>query len=277
MISELKSLSAVCPFFIPDQQGDLFALYYPPVSGGPPKQIFIHIPAFADEMNKSRRMISLQAREFAAKEYAVLIIDLFGTGDSQGDFSDANWTAWRQSLLSLCRALLQQGFTISLWALRCGTLLALDMAEKSEIQFENFLMWQPVLNGETFMMQFLRLRVASALMDRNAPREKTADLKKMLQDGHLLEVAGYGLNPELVNPLMAIRANQFKKLPFKKIAIIEVIGDSQKGAPINRKFVDELQHKDFDVSLQSVAGSPFWSTQEIVEVPELITASLQCI
>jgi len=277
MINKLKSLTSVSPFFIPDDQGEIFAIYYPPASGGSAEQVLIHIPAFADEMNKSRRMVAIQAREFARKDYAVLVIDLFGTGDSQGDFSDANWTAWRQSLLAICQALLQQGFSISLWALRCGALLALDLAEKAEIPFQNMLLWQPVLNGETFMMQFLRLRVASAIMDRNAPREKTADLKKILQNGELLEVAGYSLNPDLVNPLMAMRANQFKKLPFKNIAILEVIGDSQNGSPVNRKFADELQHKGRNATLQSVAGSPFWSTQEIVEVPELITASLQCI
>ncbi len=49
-------------------------------------------------MNKSRRMAALQARAFAAMGFGVLQIDLFGCGDSSGDFSDARWDIWKQDL-----------------------------------------------------------------------------------------------------------------------------------------------------------------------------------
>ncbi len=126
-------------FFIPGEQGNLYAIYYPPVSGASATQILLHIPAFAEEMNKSRRMVALQAREFARHDYGVLVIDLFGTGDSQGDFSDASWSLWKQSLTEICAQLLQQGFNVSFWALRSGALLALDVAEHAQLPLKNLL------------------------------------------------------------------------------------------------------------------------------------------
>ena len=51
----------------------------------------MYFPPFAEELNKSRRMVSMQARQFCHTAYAVLIVDLFGTGDSEGNFGDTDW------------------------------------------------------------------------------------------------------------------------------------------------------------------------------------------
>ena len=62
------------------------------------------IPPFAEEMNKSRRMLSLIAEQLVQRGYTVLLPDLFGCGDSHGDFADARWGIWQDD----CRAILQQ-------------------------------------------------------------------------------------------------------------------------------------------------------------------------
>jgi alpha/beta superfamily hydrolase len=42
----------------------------------------------AEELNKSRHVAAAQARAFAAAGYSVLQIDLYGCGDSSGDFGE---------------------------------------------------------------------------------------------------------------------------------------------------------------------------------------------
>jgi len=42
-------------------------------------------------MNKSRRMVALQARALAGRGFAVLQMDALGCGDSAGDMQDATW------------------------------------------------------------------------------------------------------------------------------------------------------------------------------------------
>lgn len=270
---------SVIPIFIPGQAGALFAMYYPPATGEQVKNAFLHVPAFAEEMNKSRHMVAMQAREFAKSGYAVLVFDLFGTGDSEGAFSDATWEIWKNDINTACQWLIEQGIlTINLWGLRSGVLLAMDFIVDAKIKFDKLLCWQPVLNGELFILQFLRLRVAASIMDKNLPPEKTTDLKNQLLTGKVVEVAGYTLNPDLINPLLKLSADKIDLKNFDQINIFELVSSYEKGiSPGINKFIEDLQRRGNAVLVNVVIGSPFWSTQEIVEVPDLITQTINTL
>jgi len=76
-------------------------------------------------MNKARRMAALQSRRLAAAGYSVLQIDLFGCGDSSGDFADARWEIWKQDLrLALGWLKPRVAGPLGLWGLRLGATLA---------------------------------------------------------------------------------------------------------------------------------------------------------
>lgn len=266
-------------FFLHTEGRALFSLYYPAKNNAVAKGFILHIPAFAEEMNKSRRMVTLQAQQFAENGYAVLLLDLFGTGDSSGDFSEATWQHWQRDLSAACLWLQEQGaLSVILWGLRTGALLAMDFAAIAPIKIDQVLCWQPVLNGELFIMQFLRLRIAAAMMDKNAPQEKTADLKQQLLNGIAIEVAGYCLNPDLIKPLLTLSANQIDGSNIAHLSLIEMVVSSDKSLSVNNvKFVETWQRKNQAISTMTVVGDPFWAAQEITEIPELITASINCL
>jgi hypothetical protein len=48
------------------------------------------VPPFAEEMNKSRRMIAEVGRRLEGSGVGMLLVDLFGTGDSEGEFAQAD-------------------------------------------------------------------------------------------------------------------------------------------------------------------------------------------
>ena len=262
------------PLFIPAEPGALFGVFYPPL-GRAPNQAILYIPPFAEEMNKSRRMASLQARAFADRGYAVLLLDLFGSGDSHGEFGAASWEIWLDNVAAGIGWLKRQGAEhLILWGLRTGALLALDFASQDRENIERLLCWQPVLNGDTFITQFLRLRVAAAMLDGNAPREKTADLKQQLLAGHGIEVAGYWLRPELVKPLLALRADRLNLQAVREVAVLEVAASEE--APVslgNSQLLAGLQAQNIGAALTKVAGNQFWTSQEISEAPALLQAS----
>lgn len=262
------------PLFLDGSAGKLFALYYSPSSVDSSTQLVIHVPAFAEEMNKSRRMVSLQARQLCAKGFGVLVIDLFGTGDSEGDFCEAQWKIWLQDIGTVYDWLKDQGFErFSFWGLRMGALLAMDFATQHHDKFESLVLWHPALNGSTLIMQFLRLRVASALFETEGDEksESTSQLRDRLMSGKSVEVAGYELGPELVKPLIKLRLGLFENIPFKRIRIFELVSEAGKASSsANQKFVDSLLEKEIPVKLETVQGSAFWSTQEIAEAPELL-------
>jgi exosortase A-associated hydrolase 2 len=264
------------PLFIPSTPGELFGIYFAP-KNTPVQRTIIHIPAFAEEMNKSRRMVSLQARSLAELGCAVLILDLYGTGDSAGDFGEASWEIWLKNISDSIAWLKQQGAkSLDLWGLRTGNLLAMDFAARHPEQIEHLLCWHPILNGETFINQFLRLRIVAAVMDNNASREKTSELKHRLQNGESIEVAGYILNPELAKPLLTLHAEQLDLQQLAEIAIFEVIsGENTPVSTITSKLLSILHHKSVNSSLTKVVGDPFWAGQEIRVNHELIRLSTE--
>jgi exosortase A-associated hydrolase 2 len=265
------------PFFLSSGSESLFCVYYP--AGGLHQkdlsevQVVIHLPAFAEEMNKSRRMVSLQAQALAQTGTASLVIDLFGTGDSAGDFSEARWELWKQNIEAAIKWLQELGYrAINFTALRLGGLLALDLMDKNPGCFEKLVWWQPVVVGETHLMQFLRLRVASAMFSKGQEeKETTKMLRERLLAGKQIEVAGYDIHPELAKAFIEKRAQDYGSLALKKIYMIELVSsDGKSPSPVIGKLLDQWSQTGLTVTAETLKGDQFWSTQEISTCPQLI-------
>ena len=155
--------------FLALPEHSLFVVIHLPAVDSWPSHWVLHCPAFAEEMNKSRKMVMDQARAFAEQGVGVLLPDLWGTGDSPGEFSDADWMVWRRNLMQILVWLKQQGSqTVTLWGLRLGCLLAQDIQQDWQADWPHLrqlLYWQPLLNGKQAVTQFLRLRLASGLLE----------------------------------------------------------------------------------------------------------------
>jgi exosortase A-associated hydrolase 2 len=170
------------PFFLPASSGERFCIHYPGM--GVPRGGVVYVHPFAEEMNKSRRMAALQARSLAAAGYAVLQIDLYGCGDSHGDFLDANWETWCNDV-ALAASWLSQRTSggLTLWGLRLGALLALDAARLCDPQPNAFVLWQPALTGDALLTQFLRLRLASDMLSGSGAATGAQEMRAQLAAG----------------------------------------------------------------------------------------------
>src|SRR5215472_6075674 len=117
-------------FFLPAAVGQRFCIYHA-ASGPLARGSLLYIHPFAEEMNKSRRMVALQARSFSNAGYAVLQIDLMGCGDSSGDFADATWESWVQDVTLACEWLRHRSSSpLWIWGLRSGCLIAVEAARR---------------------------------------------------------------------------------------------------------------------------------------------------
>lgn len=294
----------------------LFVVIHLPAAGSWPDHWVVHCPAFAEEMNKSRKMVMDQARQFADLGVGVLIPDWWGTGDSPGEFADADWVLWRRNLTQILCWLKQQGAgSVTLWGLRLGCLLAHDVQQQWHDEWprlNQLLYWQPVFSGQQAVTQFLRLRLASGLLEPAAAAtrrpaliavggmgdgevavaappladmkpETVKDLRQRFADGEYLEVAGYVICPSLVEQLDALAGEAI--LPQAPVSWLEV--KSQQDAQLSAAAVrtmDIWQQKAAAVDGQVVnaqgqvvAGEAFWSTQEIADAPELLAVSCELL
>jgi exosortase A-associated hydrolase 2 len=264
------------PFFLQTGLGQRFCLFHQPHPGRKCQGAILYAHPFGDEMNKTRRMAAVQARAFAAIGWSVLQMDLFGCGDSSGEFRDARWDIWKQDL-AYARLWLENRLTVpvSLWGLRLGALLALDFAQDEANAVDRIILWQPVISGETFLSQFLRLRMAGELFSTVSEEKSTgtAMLREQLERGETLEIAGYELAPELAKAVDGLKAAE---LAVGKSAVhwFETIPEAGRSmTPAGARIAEKWKQKGVDLHIHLIPCQPFWATQEISECAELISAT----
>lgn len=250
------------PFYLAAEPGQRFCLYYAPAPGMPYRGAWLYLHPFAEEMNRSRRIAALQARTFAAMGFAVLQIDLFGCGDSSGDFGDARWEIWKHDVhLALQWLEEYAGGQVSLWGLRMGATLALDVARTSSDRIAALLLWQPVLQGSLFLTQFLRMRLAADMLGPDSKSADTATLRARLADGKPIEVAGYELAPDMAAAIDSIDVASWQA-PVAPVHWFELVPESN---PVITPQANRLGHawRQAGRTLSQVAipGRPFWGIE----------------
>jgi len=277
-VSESRSQAKVLilPEFLPSVAGRIFTLVVQPEVINTSGKAVIFFPPFAEEMNKSRRMVSLQARALAREGYTVAIPDLYGTGDSQGDFGEALLGTWLADITTVVQFLKQKGYQqFVFWGLRFGVLLQMLVLQERVADVSSMLLWQPVLKGEVMMTQFLRLRLAADMM-QTGEKITTSDMRRSLQNGDSIEVAGYMLTPELVHAIDGLSLESVTLPETIPVHWFEVTPSEERPIPVaSQRLVERWQGQGVRVTQTKVVGEPFWNTIEIAEVPKLISLTKQ--
>lgn len=263
------------PFFLKAGAGERFCLYHAPTLGRAVRGAFVYIHPFAEEMNKSRRMAAMQARAFAEAGIAILQVDLFGCGDSSGDFAEARWEIWRDDVLCAADWLERRsGTTVGLWGLRLGALLALDVAAGSDHPLDALLLWQPVINGEAFMTQFLRMRLAGEMLGNGAEKSGgTQELRAKMAAGESLEIGGYELAPALASSIDNLNAAKLT-VATAPVHWFELVADiGRPMPPAAGRIATSWEERGVQLHRHVVPGASFWASQEITECPSLLQAT----
>src|SRR5262245_40307096 len=113
--------------FLDAPHGRTFCMRHPAAGA----RAALYIAPFAEEMNRSRRMATLLATALAARGVGFLAPDLYGTGESDGDFADARWDRWLDDVDATIDAARAGGAErITLVGLRLGALLALEAGHR---------------------------------------------------------------------------------------------------------------------------------------------------
>lgn len=225
-------------------------------------------------MNKSRRTAAIQARHFAEVGFSVLQMDLYGCGDSAGDFGRATWSQWLRDLEAANEWIDKntQGPKY-LWGLRLGANIAIDLAKRLPARYAGLFLWQPITNCETYLTQFLRLQLANQMISGAKGQATTEQLKARLLAGEHLEIAGYTLHAELAK---SINENKLASnlLPIVPIYWWEVLGSGQvSSSPATQRVVEAWRNQGARLIDRQIIGEQFWATQEIADCPELIDAT----
>jgi len=261
----------ITPFYLQGSAGKLFSITYTPLEHTINQAVII-CPPFAEELNRSRRAISLLGQALASKGVTMLVIDLYGTGDSEGDFSDACWSIWLDDIECGAKWLKDKGYDhLSILGIRLGAILATDSHQRSPHSFDQITFWQPVLSGKTMMSQFLRIHLASELSTHS-----NGEIKEQLDSGSNVEIAGYPLTAKLYKDINQSRLNLN---PIERsISWFEIPADIGMGlARPSQKLIKEQSNRSKNITTHIMDTPQFWSLFDADVEAELITETCDAI
>lgn len=267
------SACLVQPLFLDTPRGPLFAVHRRPATAV--RGNVLCIPAFNEEMNRCRSMITLQAEEWARHGLGSLVIDLHGTGDSAGDYVDAAWLHWLDDIHLACAWLDQQpGGCVGYLGVRLGAMLAADALGAAPAGVRALLMWQPVIDGKQHFTQFLRVKIAAQMDRPDLPKESTASMRAQFAAGQAVEVAGYEIHPRLAQ---AIDEAQLARLvPRAGTSVLwleQPPPGSNELSPASLAVQQAWQTAVDGVEWKSFEGPSFWQQYERVLAPQAITVT----
>lgn len=226
------------------------------------------LQGLAEEQNKTRRALAQACAALCDAGYAVLTLDLHGCGDSDGDFADARWAGWLADAEAACAwlAAAHTGTPLLGWGVRGGALLASALAEAGRLQGQ--LWWQPTAQGKSVVQQWLRTAAATALVADSA-RLSPADLRRQLQDGQPLDLAGYAVHPDLAGPIDNAR------LAMPTVPTLWLESSSQESPallPGSRQLLATWPQAP--VTALAVRDASPWAATELEDVPRMVEASV---
>lgn len=238
------------------------------------------VPPFAEEMNKTRWMYAEVARQLAARGVASALPDLYGTGDSEGEFREADWEVWKDDLARTAAWMQAQGRPVTaVLCTRLGCILGAEAASGLPGPIRKTVFWQPVVDGKRFLAQFLRLRIAARMMTGERT-ESVATLRETLRNAGSLEIAGYDVSARIAEQIDGLALLELAGKSLGDLHWMEIVPEpADAPTPAAQRAMASLEARGTVTSAQlhSIAGEPFWSSTEIVRNAELIARTVSVL
>jgi len=213
-------------------------------------------------------MITRQAQRFAKAGYGVLILDLYGTGDSAGSFDEATLHIWQQDILAAIAWLNKTSEKPKsppvFWAMRSGALIAADLVQQYPDITDQMILWSPVSNGKKFINQFMRIKLAAGMTTGADSGARTLkDLWAHLETNQCLEIAGYNLSSALAQDFTNLSLSQIKLPHTISVKWIEIsLGDPPTLSPASQNIINIWKEHKVQITETTVNDATFWTLQE---------------
>ena len=214
-------------------------------------------------MNRCRSMVTMQAQTLARLGVGTMVIDLHGTGESDGEYGDARWDIWNDNVRQAIDWLdTQAGGCTGLLGIRLGVPLALTALQQDHKK-RALIAWQPVVDGKTYFTQFMRMRIAANMDRTDIPKESTSAMRAQLTAGNSIEIAGYEIHPELAMAIDNLRLSELPPSVSTSMAWFEKGGSAENPIPpASEKILETWRLAGRTPEIVVFEGPAFWALHE---------------
>ena len=243
------------PFFFPNGSYNIFGILHEhEIESNGEGFVFCH--PFAEEKLWSHRVFVNFARELAKIGYTILRFDYMGHGDSEGKFEESSIETRVSDIkcaVRLLRSKLDDSRKINLLGLRLGATLAAMVAEEAE-NINRLILWDPIINGSTYMRQMLRINIATQSAIYKEVRFNTKSLIQQMKEGKTVNTDGYEVAWKLFKQAQKIDLLDSEKQHDRQTLIAQI---SKKQTDYNKNF-EALTSLYAKGDLSMAIEEPFW-------------------
>jgi uncharacterized protein len=173
---------------------------------------------FGQEAIRCHRLLRVLAERLARAGFHVMRFDYLGTGDSDGDEAQADWSGWMDDVLRAnTESLRWSGNPRSSWfGLRLGATLAALASSRADPAPQLLVLWDPVLSGAHYLQELAQAHAAELKALHGNPHKRySADEA----DG-VSQVLGFALGPALLEPLRHLNVEALATARADKVQFI---------------------------------------------------------
>ena len=222
-------------------------------------------------------MLALLGQRLASAGMLYILPDLYGTGDSEGDFEQATWEQWTSNVCTVADSLTEHGIAgLDVVALRSGAFLIPGLERSAYPDPRRVVFWNPVQRGSKMIDQLLRSKVIkdSAIKDRGSVATVRAEIRRAGE----MEIAGYRITDDLVSSVDRLDLSRLNLPRDSEVHWIELSPiDTDRVPPGVESVKDAWLERAKSVSYSRMVGTQFWMGPEIDLVPELISQTSEIL
>jgi exosortase A-associated hydrolase 2 len=192
-------------FFQPTGGPRLYGFLHTPPEGASSRDegaVLVH--PFMEERQDSHQVSRNLGEDLARDGFPALRFDLYGAGDSAGEWHEGTVQRWLEDIVGAAAELRRRAGVarVALLGLRFGGTLAALAARRAEAS--RLVLWQPVVKGEAYAQDLLRAHLSAEMVLHKRAGISREVLVQRLQAGERINLFGYDLSPEQYQGLCAV-------------------------------------------------------------------------
>jgi pimeloyl-ACP methyl ester carboxylesterase len=252
----------VTPFFFGSSRAPLFGVHHAPAKGARDTCVVV-VPPMGQEALRAHRALKQLCVALARERFHALRFDLFGTGDSAGDFEEASLDRWADDARTAADELRDRtgASRVSLVGLRLGAVHALT-ASAGRRDVDKLVLWEPVISGGAFLAELERRHV-DFLRDE-LPHRAIASTRD--------EALGFPITAALRASLLALDLTRAPRSSAKSLAVV-----AARASEDERRLAEGLPGLGARSSFAVVELEKDWNSEEAVNSSLVPAAAIEAV